>query len=83
VQIKFNYLNKYLQQIEGLSGPIKGVGSNLVTSITFKTNVKSYGPYGNLGGGTPFKSGIAKILNFWGSSGYALDQLAVCIGELA
>jgi len=70
--IELEYISKFPQR-----------KCNLVTSITFKTNVKSYGPYGNPGGRTPFKSGIGKILNFWGSSGYALDRLAIRIAEFA
>jgi hypothetical protein len=53
-----------------------------VTSITFKTNIKTYGPYGNPEpglGGQKFTSSSGKILGFWGGSGQVLDRLAVFI----
>jgi len=51
-----------------------------VTSITFKTNIKTYGPYGNPKlGDQGFKSGSGKIVGFWGGSGQALDRLGVFI----
>jgi hypothetical protein len=45
----------------------------------FKTNVKTYGPYGNPRGGTPSKSGIGNIVGLWGNLGWALDQIGVHI----
>jgi len=83
VQIKFNYPGEYLQQIEGFVGMIPiMVGNRQVTgisSITFKSNIRSYGPYGGDGGETPFKSGIGKIVGFWGKSAIAIDQIGVFI----
>jgi hypothetical protein len=85
VQVRFNYPDEYLQQIEGFSGIIPGlvVGNNPVTgitSLTFKSNIKSYGPYGT-GGERYFKSGIGKIVGFWGRSGLVLDQIGVFIAN--
>jgi hypothetical protein len=81
-EIKFNYPGEYLQQIEGFVGKIPiTYGGQLVTgisSITFKSNIRTYGPYGG-GVGTPFKSGIGKIVGFWGESGLAIDQIGVFI----
>jgi hypothetical protein len=79
VEIKFNHPDETLQQIEGLTGPIDRVGSNLVTSITLKTNIKTYGPYGNPGVGTHFNSGIGKIMGFWGNWGWAVDKIGIHI----
>ncbi len=53
-----------------------------VTSLTFKSNIKTYGPYGNPGGGTHFKSGIGQIIGFWGRSCLALDQIGVSITNI-
>jgi len=83
VQIKFNYPDEYLQQIEGSFGrtPLT-VGNRPVTgisSITFKSNIRTYGPYAGGGGGTPFKSGIGKIVGFWGKCGLCIDQFGVFI----
>jgi hypothetical protein len=83
-EIKFDYPNEYLQQIEGVLGKEHGYHSGgmvtCVTSITFKTNIKTYGPYGNPKlGDQGFKSGSGKIVGFWGGSGQALDRLGVFI----
>ncbi len=85
MQVRFNYPDEYLQQIEGFSGIIPGVvvGNNPVTgitSITFKSNIQSYGPYGT-GGEVYFTSGIGKIVGFWGKSGWGLDQIGVFIAN--
>jgi hypothetical protein len=86
VQIEFNYPGEYLQQIEGFVGLLPAlpvtVGYPLIpgiSSITFKSNIRTYGPYGGGGGDTPFKSGIGKIVGFWGRSGLAIDQIGVFI----
>jgi hypothetical protein len=50
-----------------------------INSITFKSNIKACGPYGGGGGETPFKTGIGKIVGFWGKSGLAIDQIRVFI----
>ncbi len=53
-----------------------------VTSITFKTNIETYGPYGNPEperGGKRFRSDSGKILGFWGGSDQVLDRLGVFI----
>ncbi|CAM6047206.1 unnamed protein product [Sphagnum compactum] len=86
-EIKFNYPNEYLQQIWGVSGKKHGyhVGKRLVTcvtSITFKTNIKTYGPYGNpKSGDQSFTSSSGKILGFWGGSGQVLDRLGIFITD--
>ncbi len=81
VQIKLSYPDEYLEQIEGSYGetpwkydngqPIIGI-----TSITFKSNFKAYGPYGKPGKDT-FKSESGKIVAFWGGSGLCLDRIGV------
>ncbi|CAK9230783.1 unnamed protein product [Sphagnum troendelagicum] len=86
-KIKFDYPKEYLQQIEGVLGKEHGYDSNgytvtCVTSITFKTNTKTYGPYGDPEPGPgrkKFTSSRGKILGFWGGSGQVLDRLAVFI----
>jgi hypothetical protein len=52
-----------------------------VTSLTFKSNIKTYGPYGNLGG-THFKSGTGQIMGLWGRLCLALDQIGVFITNI-
>jgi len=80
VQIKLKYPAEYLQQIEGsydetpwkLSNGKPTIG---ITSITFKSNFRAYGPYGKPGKDT-FKSESGKIVGFWGGCCDCLD----CIG---
>jgi len=51
-----------------------------MTSISFKSNIKTYGPYGlSHRGETHFRSGIGKIMGFWGKSGMCLDQVGVFV----
>ncbi len=80
VQIKLNYPAEYLQQIEGSYDevPINNDGRPVIgiTSITFKSNFKAYGPYGNPGKDT-FKSESGKIVGFWGGCGQCLDSIGV------
>ncbi len=84
VYIKFDYPKEYLRRIEGVLGTEHGYhfhGNKVtcVTSITFKTNIKTYGPYGNPKPGPEgktFKSSSGKILGFWGGSVEVLDRLA-------
>ena len=49
-----------------------------VKSLTFRTNRKTYGPYGNsTARDTQFKSDTGRILGFYGKSGWAIDSLGV------
>ncbi len=86
MQIKFNYPGEYLQQIEGFVGILPYTGQDKpdqpltgIRSITFKSNIRTYGPYGGDRGGTPFKSGIGKIVGFWGKAYGLIDQIGVFI----
>jgi hypothetical protein len=61
------YPDEYLQQIEGsYEGSYDGSPMIGITSITFKSNFRAFGPYGKLGTVT-FKSEIGKIVGFWGT----------------
>jgi hypothetical protein len=83
--INFDYPDEYLQQIEGYYGQtsaltIGDIFPKTITSISFKSNIKTYGPYGlSNGGETHFRSGIGKIMGFWGKSGMCLDQVGVFV----
>jgi hypothetical protein len=71
VQIKLNYPVEYLQEIKGSYGEIpfyEGLHLIGISSITFKSNSRAYGPYGKPGEHT-FKSESGKIVGFWGGSG--------------
>ncbi len=90
----FKSPSEFLMQIEGWFGISSEVitrssdgGTNPVTcvkSLTFRTNRKTYGPYGNSGAhDTQFKSDTGKILGFYGRSGMVIDALGVfmAVGE--
>jgi hypothetical protein len=58
--------------------PDTTVGPNnrftVIASLTFKTNIRTYGPFGATGD-TTFKSDVGKILGFFGATGFCLDCL--------
>lgn len=82
VQITFDYPLEYLQQIEGYYGVtpavVCGGPVTTISSITFKSNIKTYGPYGSHAKDHErFKSDIGKVVGFFGRSGMCLDQIGV------
>jgi len=80
VQIKLNYPVEYLREIEGSYGEVpfyEGLHLIGISSITFKSNIRDYGPYGTPGEDT-FKSESGKIVGFWGgSNGGCLESIGV------
>ncbi|CAK9274091.1 unnamed protein product, partial [Sphagnum jensenii] len=50
----------------------------VIASLTFKTNIRTYGPFGATGD-TAFKTDVGKILGFFGRSGGCLDCIGVFI----
>jgi hypothetical protein len=80
VQVKLNYPSEYLRQIEGSYDEYTFVvgGQHIIgiTSITFKSNFRAYGPYGKHGKDI-FKSESGKIVGFWGGCGSVLDSIGV------
>lgn len=54
------------------------VGLYSVVSLTFHTNLRSYGPYGDEVG-ERFTSGTGKVIGFFGAAGVLLDKLGVWI----
>jgi hypothetical protein len=59
---------------------VGNISPKTITSISFKSNIKTYGPYGlSHGGETYFRCGIGKIMGFWGKSGMCLDQIGVFV----
>ncbi len=78
VQIKLKYPSEYLQQIEGSYDEVLVLGSSIIgiTSITFKSYFRAYGPYGEHGKDI-FKSESGKIVGFWGRCGGSLFNIGV------
>ncbi|CAH1429847.1 unnamed protein product [Lactuca virosa] len=69
------------ENLIGISGRF-GTFQNLtvITSFSFQTNIKTYGPFG-LKGGTDFSIGLAegKFFGFYGRSGSYIDALGVIL----
>ncbi|CAI9264093.1 unnamed protein product [Lactuca saligna] len=76
-KITFNE-NEYLITISGRVGPYAGI--TLVTSLTFQTNLRTYGPYGT-NPGTEFSLGVSsgKFSGFYAKYGDYLDSLGVVL----
>jgi hypothetical protein len=54
----------------------------VIASLTFKTNIRTYGPFGATGD-TTFKSDVGKILGFFGKTGFCLDCIGVFMARHA
>nr|UVC55197.1 lectin [Pteroceltis tatarinowii] len=74
VKISLDFPSEYIIEVSGYTGNVSGY--TVVRSLTFKTNKKTYGPYG-VTSGTPFNLPIENglIVGFKGSIGYWLDYI--------
>ncbi|CAK9267646.1 unnamed protein product [Sphagnum jensenii] len=54
----------------------------VIASLTFKTNIRTYGPFGATGD-TTFKTDVGKILGFFGRSGACVDSIGVFVARHA
>jgi len=75
LQISLKDTNSYLVQIKGTFGKVASTIS--ITSLTFITSKRTYGPFGSTRG-THFQSyQHGKIVGFFGRSSTSIDQLGV------
>nr|ASR74827.1 mannose-binding lectin [Morus alba var. multicaulis] len=78
VKITLDFPNEFLVSVSGYTGvlPRLATGKDVIRSLTFKTNKKTYGPYGTEEG-TPFSLPIENglIVGFKGRSGYVVDAI--------
>lgn len=69
------------ENLIGISGTFGKVSNNIViTSLSFKTDIKSYGPFGTKDGETfavPVTKG--RIVGFYGKHGAFLDSIGVIL----
>lgn len=77
--VKLAYPEEFLTSIEGHYGKISEWGPVSIRSLTFKSNKKTYGPFG-IEQGTYFslpaaRAGSSKIVGFFGKSGWFLDSI--------
>ena len=65
-------------KVSGYVGPFSGFPSDVIRSLTFATNLETYGPYG-VEEGTPFSLPIKQgfVVGFTGRSGRLLDAIGV------
>jgi len=75
VQISLKDTDSYLVQVKGTFGKVAGTIS--ITSLTFVTSKRTYGPFGSARG-THFQSyQHGKVVGFFGKSSTSIDQLGV------
>ncbi|GMN69272.1 hypothetical protein TIFTF001_038324 [Ficus carica] len=69
---------EYIVKVSGYVGPFTGFPSDVIRSLTFTTNLKTYGPFG-VEKGTPFSLPINRglVVGFTGRSGRLLDAIGV------
>ncbi|PON90980.1 Jacalin-like lectin domain containing protein [Trema orientale] len=81
-KITFDYPNEFLTHIGGYYGSKTIGGPTVVKSLTFYTNKKKYGPFGDEQG-IPFSSGQEDgiIVGFHGRKGWFVDSIGVHVLE--
>ncbi|KAE8769856.1 32 kDa protein [Hordeum vulgare] len=76
--------SEFVKEVSGTFGIYDKDRHNIITSLKFITNVKTYGPFGEAKG-TPFTIPVQKnssIVGFFGRSGIYLDALGVYVRPL-
>ena len=76
-QIKLQYPDEYLVSVSGHYCPVVYGGTPVIRSLTFKSNRRTFGPYG-VEEGTPFTFTIdgGQVVGFKGRGGWYLDAIA-------
>ncbi|RDX60745.1 Pentatricopeptide repeat-containing protein, partial [Mucuna pruriens] len=82
-KVKLDCPNEFLTKIHGYYGSLNQWGPNLVRSLSFESNKKTYGPFG-VQQGTYFSVPIsgAKIVGFHGRCGWYIDAIGVYLKYL-
>lgn len=78
VQISFNRPEEYLTQVKGTAGKVSGI--EIITSLTFISNKRSFGPYGEVAGYSFETSPDREVTGFIGRSGDFIDQIGIITG---
>ncbi|KAL6992637.1 hypothetical protein U1Q18_010749 [Sarracenia purpurea var. burkii] len=81
--IKLQYPEEFLTSVSGHYCPVVSGGNSVIRSLTFKTNQKTFGPYG-VEEGTPFSFSTdgAQIAGFKGRSGWFVDALGFHLSHI-
>ncbi|KAF8407133.1 hypothetical protein HHK36_006258 [Tetracentron sinense] len=84
VNIKLQYPEEFITSVSGHYCPVVRGGSAVIRSLTFKTNRRTFGPYG-VEEGTPFSfpvDGGGVIVGFKGRSGWYLDAIGFSVSQV-
>lgn len=76
MQIVFNFPKEYLIQVQGTFGSV-ATPSDVVTSLCFITNMKTYGPFGVESGQKFETSQGSRIVGFYGQASLFVDRIGV------
>ncbi|XP_050233626.1 jacalin-related lectin 19 [Mercurialis annua] len=81
-EIKLQYPGEYLVSASGNYCPVVHGGSPVIRSITFKSNRRTFGPFG-IEEGTPFTLSMdgCCIVGFTGRSGWYVDGIGFRLGR--
>lgn len=78
VQISFKRPDEYLTEVKGTAGKVSG--QETITSLTFITNQRHFGPYGRPAGKAFESSPGKEVSGFFGRCSSHLDQIGVITG---
>lgn len=73
--------SELLTKVSGTFGPFMDSPADVITSLTFFTNTRSYGPFGH-GGGTPFDTPIlskVSIVGFFARTEWYVDAIGIYV----
>ncbi|KAG4124874.1 hypothetical protein ERO13_D10G064300v2 [Gossypium hirsutum] len=75
-EIKLKFPEEFLISVTGYYCPVVYDGSPVIRSLTFKSNRRTFGPYG-VEEGTPFAFSVegARVAGFNGRSGWYVDSI--------
>ncbi|KMT01700.1 hypothetical protein BVRB_9g211560 [Beta vulgaris subsp. vulgaris] len=83
VEIKLIYPEEYLISVSGYYSPVVQGMTPVVRSLSFKSNRRSFGPFG-VEEGTPFYFPVegGRIIGFKGRSGWYLDSIGFYVSRV-
>ncbi|KAI3671621.1 hypothetical protein L1987_87361 [Smallanthus sonchifolius] len=81
--IKLRFPEEILISVSGHYCPVVYGGGHVIRSLTFKSNKRTFGPFG-VEEGTPFNvlANGGHVVGFYGRSGWHLDSLGFCFSTI-
>ncbi|KAL3632378.1 hypothetical protein CASFOL_025362 [Castilleja foliolosa] len=81
IKVDINWPSEYLKYITGSVGTHFQTGTTVIMSLSFGTNLRTYGPYGPTSQGTPFSIPVRDdvVVGFYGRSSQLLDAIGVFV----